>query len=243
VVGMPLAGAAASLGWRASWLAVPAVASIAALAMVRTRPPDQPSQRTADTAAAWQRPEVARFTAAELLANAAWASVLTYSGALLIESYGASRSTVALGLGVAAAAMVPGTFVGRRSATTATAGVLAALTVAQGCVVALLGAVRLTPGVTLSLLTVMAFVNGWRSVIASSLGMDTADDDKVAAMSLRASANQFGYLLGAGAGAVALTIGGFAALGATLAGLFALGAALHAGPGLGRMPVPAESAV
>jgi len=76
-------------------------------------------------------------------------------------------------------------------------------------------------------LTVMAFVNGWRSVIASSLGMDAAADDKVAVMSMRASANQFGYLLGAATGAVALTLGGFAALGAALAGLFALGAALH----------------
>ena len=35
----------------------------------------------------------------ELLANAAWASVLTYSGALLLESYAISASAVAVGLG------------------------------------------------------------------------------------------------------------------------------------------------
>ena len=66
-------------------------------------------------AAAWRRPDVARFTAGELLANAAWAGVLTYSGSLLIESYSASRGLVSAGLGIAAAAMVPGTFVGRRA--------------------------------------------------------------------------------------------------------------------------------
>jgi predicted MFS family arabinose efflux permease len=56
---------------------------------------------------------------------------------------------------------------------------------------------------------------------------------------LRASANQFGYLLGAAAGALALTVGGFAALGAVLAALFLLGAALHLPAALERLPVPA----
>jgi predicted MFS family arabinose efflux permease len=238
VVGMPVAGAVSALGWRATWL-VAAAAALGALALVRLRPADRPSQRTGDAAGAWRRPEVARFTTAELLANAAWASVLTYSGALLIESYGASRTTVALGLGIVAAGMVPGTFVGRRSAPRATTDLLVALTLAQGCAVALLGAVRPTAGLTLVVLTEMAFVNGWRSVIASSLGMDTAADDKVAVMSMRASANQFGYLLGAAAGALALTIGGFAALGVALATLFVLGAFLHYGPVLNRLPVPA----
>jgi predicted MFS family arabinose efflux permease len=239
VVGMPIAGVASSLGWRASWLAVPAAAAIAALGLVRLRPVDPPSQRTSDATAAWRRPAVARFAFAELLANAAWASVLTYSGALLIETYDASRATVAIGLGITAAAMVPGTFVGRRSAPAATTDLLVALTISQGCVVAVLGAERPGAGVTLGLLSAMAFTNGWRSVIASSLGMDAADDDKVAVMSMRAAANQFGYLLGAAAGALALTLGGFAAMGAALAGLFALGAFVHRWPVLEPVPVPA----
>ena len=191
-----------------------------------------------DTVFSW-RPAVARFTAAELLANAGWASVLTYSGALLVESYDASRATVALGLGITAAAMVPGTFVGRRSAPAATTTLLVVLTISQGCTVALLGAVRPGAGITLCLLAAMAFTNGWRSVIASSLGMDAAADDKVAVMSMRAGANQFGYLLGAAAGALALTVGGFPALGAALAGLFALGAFVHRWPMLDPVPVPA----
>jgi len=230
VVGMPLAGLAASAGWRVAWVVVAAGAALIALALLRLRPADAPSERLSDATVAWRRPEVARFTLAELLANAAWASVLTYSGALLIESYGASRGTVALGLGLVAAAMVPGTFVGRRVVASATATQLANLTIAQGCAVAVLGVVRPAPGLTLAVLALMAFTNGCRSVLASSLGMDTASDDKVAVMSLRASANQFGYLLGAAAGALALPLGGFAALGVVLAGLFATGALLHVTP-------------
>jgi predicted MFS family arabinose efflux permease len=49
-------------------------------------------------------------------------------------------------------------------------------------------------------------------------------------MSMRAAANQFGYLLGAGAGGLPLAAGGFGALGATFAGLFVLGAMLHVAP-------------
>jgi predicted MFS family arabinose efflux permease len=168
-----------------------------------------------------------RFTGGEFLANAAWAGMLTYSGALLIESYGATRATVALGLGVVAAAMVPGTFLGRRSVERATPERLAALTLMQACAVVVLGALRPAAGLTLAVLTVMAFTNGWRSIIAGGLGMGSAPDDKVAVMSLRAAANQFGYLLGAAAGGLALATGGFVAFGGALSALFVLGALLH----------------
>ena len=227
VLGMPLVGLADGGGWRVAWLAVPALAALGALGLLRLRPHDAGSQRTGFAVAAWRRPEVARFATAELLANAAWASVLTFCGALLIESYGTSRTSVTLGLGVMAAAMVPGTLMGRRTAPTATRVQLAALTIVQAGLVSLLGMLRAAPGVTLSLLTVMAFMNGWRSVLASSIGMDAAADDRVAVMAMRAAANQFGYLLGAAAGALALGIGGFAALGIALAVLFLLGAGLH----------------
>ena len=69
-----------------------------------------------------------------------------------------------------------------------------------------------------------------KTLTVSSIGMDAASDDKVAVMSMRASANQFGYLVGAAAGALALPLGGFAALGVVLAGLFAAGAILHVTP-------------
>lgn len=227
IVGMPVVGAVANYGWRAAWLAVPAVAGLVALALLRLRPGDARSRRSGGGVALWRRPDVARFAGGELLANAAWASVLTYSGALLLESYSTSPAVVALGLGLVAAAMLPGTFTARRRAAHATSGLLAGLTAFQGAAVLALGAVRPGVGVTLALLAVMAFVNGRRSMVASALGMDAAPEDRVAVMSMRAAANQFGYLLGAGVGGLALAAGGFEALGVTLSAMFVTAALIH----------------
>ena len=94
--------------------------------------------------------------------------------------------------------------------------------------------VRPSVALTLAVMCAMAFVNGWRSMIASSLGMDTAPEDKVAVMSMRAAANQFGYLLGAAAGGLALAAAGFAGLGVTLAAMFAAAVLVH-------LPAPALS--
>jgi predicted MFS family arabinose efflux permease len=227
IAGMPVVGAAASLHWRAAWIAVPTFFALLALTLVRLRPADAPSRRTGDSAGAWRRPDVARFAAGELLANAAWASVLTYGGALLLTSYALSPAVVALGLGAMAVAMVPGTFTARRRVARATPGLLTALTLLQGVAVVLLCAVRPAAVLTLALLAAMAFVNGSRSMIASALGMDTAPDDKVAVMAVRAAANQFGYLLGAAAGGLALALAGFTGLGVVLAAMFAAAVLVH----------------
>jgi predicted MFS family arabinose efflux permease len=242
IVGMPVVGLVEGAGWRVSFLAVPAVAALVTLGLLLARPADAASGRTADAVAAWRRPDVARFTGGELLANAAWASVLTYSGALLLESYDISAATAALGLGIIAAAMLPGTFAARRHAAHASPALLAALTAFQACAVVAVCAARPSAVVTLGLLAVMAFVNGSRSMLAGALGMDRAPDDKVAVMSMRAAANQFGYLIGAAAGGLALALGGFALLGATLAAMFLAGALVHVperAPAAAPAPAPA----
>ena len=227
IAGMPVVGAVAGVDWRAAWLAVPTLVGIFTLLLVRLRPADAPSRRTGHAVGAWRRPEVARFAAGELLANAAWASVLTYCGALLLESYALSPAAVAFGLGAMAVAMVPGTFTARRRAAGATPALLTGLTAFQGGAVLMLGAVGPAAAVTLGVLGTMAFVNGWRSMIASALGMDAAPEDKIAVMSMRAAANQFGYLLGAAAGGVALALAGFTGLGVALAGMFAAAVLIH----------------
>jgi predicted MFS family arabinose efflux permease len=236
IAGMPVAGLVADVHWRATWVAVPTVAALAALALVRLRPADPPSSRTGGAIGAWRRPDVARFTTGELLANAAWASVLTYVGALLLASYDVSPVIVAVGLGATAAAMVPGTFTARRHAVAPTRALLVALTAYQAAAVLVLGAVRPAVAVSLLVLASMAFVNGWRSMVASAFGMDTAPEDKVAVMSMRAAANQFGYLLGAAAGGAALALAGFAGLGVALAAMFAAAVLAHAPA---RLPRPA----
>jgi predicted MFS family arabinose efflux permease len=227
IAGMPVVGVVAGIDWRVAWLAVPTVVALVTFVLVRRRPADPPSRRTGESVGVWRRPEVARFAFAELLANAAWASVLTYSGALLLSSYDISPVVVALGLGAMATAMLPGTFTARRSAARMTPARLAALTVFQGGAVVVLGTVRPTVALTLAVLAVMAFVNGWRSLAASSLGMDTAPQDKVATMSMRAAANQFGYLLGAAAGGLALAAAGPSGLGITLGAMFLIAGLVH----------------
>ena len=123
--------------------------------------------------------------------------------------------------------MVPGAFTGRGAAARPTPALLTGLTAIQGCAVLVLGTVRPTPALTLAVFTVMAFVNGRRSMVASAFGMDTAPQDAVAVMSMRAAANQFGYLLGAAAGGLALAAGGFPALGAVLAAMFGVAVLVH----------------
>ena len=242
IVGMPVIGVVAEHGWRWAFVAVPAVSGLVALALVCLRPPEASSRRTGEAVSAWRRPDVARFALGELLANAAWAAVLTYAGALLFESYSISSTIVALSLGLMATAMLPGAFGARRRAANPTRGLLAGVTAFQGVAVLALGAVRIDVAVTVAVLATMAFVNGRRTMVASALGMDTASEDRVAVMSLRAAANQFGYLLGAAAGGLALALGGFSLLGITLAGLFLTAALIHVPPPIGTpRAIPQEA--
>src|SRR5215213_7758959 len=242
IAGMPVVGAVADVSWRAAWL-IPTVAALAAVGIVRRRPADRASSRAPGRLGAWRDPDVARFATGELLANAAWASVLTYAGALLLESYDLTPAVVALALGAMAAAMVPGTFLARRHAARATPALLATLTTFQAGAVVVLGGMRPAAAVTLAVLAAMAFVNGWRSMVASALGMDAAPQDRVVVMSTRAAANQFGYLLGAAAGGLALAVAGFAGLGIALGCLFAAAVLVHV-PALlpGGPPVAPEGA-
>ena len=242
IAGMPVVGAVAELGWRATLIAVPGATALVVLALVRLRPADPPTRRASGAARSWRRPDVARFTVGELFANAAWASVLTYVGALLLASYDLAAPVVALGLGLTAAAMLPGTFAARRHTRRATPGLLTALTAFQGGAVVVLGTLRPAAALTLGVLAVMAFVNGWRSMVASALGMSTAPEDKVAVMSMRAAANQFGYLLGAAAGGLALTLAGFAGLGLALGALFLAAAVVHTPAIVGRTTPAAQAA-
>jgi predicted MFS family arabinose efflux permease len=64
--------------------------------------------------------------------------------------------------------------------------------------------------------------------------MGTAPEDKVAVMAMRAAANQFGYLLGAAAGGLALALAGFSGLGVALAALFLVAVAIQM-PALGAV--------
>jgi DHA1 family inner membrane transport protein len=233
VAGMPLTGVISQLDWRYAWLAVPLGASVVALAAVALRParaarrPRAAQATPAAMAPVWRRPPVARWAIGELMAYSAWGATLVYAGALFIQSYGLSTAQTGVLLGAAALGYFPGTLLARRHAERHARTLLVALGLTAAAGTALLGLARPSPTASLVLFAACMAAIGGRTIAGSAFGLDAASDQRVAVMSLRAAAVQFGYLLGAASGGAALAAGGYGLLGATLGVLFLLGAAPH----------------
>ena len=225
VAGMPIVGAVEAVDWRLCWVVVPLASAVVAVLAVRARRPDPP----ATAAVAWRsllrRGPVAGWAVGELLAFAGWGGTLVYAGALFVESHGLSPRDTGVLLGIAALAYFPGTLLARRHVETSPRALLIGLGVAAAVTVAVFGLVR--PAAWFSWLVFAASVGlaGGRAIAGSAFGLDSAPDERVAVMAVRAAATQFGYLLGAGLGGLALAVGGYGVLGAVLGALF-LGAVL-----------------
>ncbi len=108
IVGIPITGALAGVGWRWALLVVPFVSATLALVAVRSRQKDPPSGAGAGVGALWRRPGVAGWALGEFHAYSAWSATLVFSGALFIESYRATPRMTGLLLAMGAAAYVPG---------------------------------------------------------------------------------------------------------------------------------------
>src|SRR5215212_1445063 len=218
IVGMPVIGVLGGASWRLAWLAVPFAASLLALLAVATRRADQPTESGRGTLQLLRHNRaVAGWALGELLAFSAWAGTLVFAGALFVESYDASPAAAGLVLGLAAVAYLPGNFLARRW--TGAAGRLA--------LVAVFGGYRPALWASGLLLGLLAFAGGARTIVGSAYGLEVCVRRRVLAMRLRAAASQFGYLVGAVAGGVALAAGGYGALGLAFAALFALAAFPH----------------
>jgi MFS transporter, DHA1 family, inner membrane transport protein len=226
IVGMPLIGLVGEHNWRYGWLALPLVAAVAAAALVAP---------LAATPAVRIRPTrtrvvlgdrvLVRWLASELLANAAWAGTLVFSGALYSESYGTSAGMAGLLLAVAACAYVAGNLTCRRLARHEPRRVLVVLAALLAITTGLFGIVRVDALLTTALFSSAAFVAGGRTLIASGFALETAPDLRPAVTSLRAATMQFGYFVGSMAGGLALAVGGYSALGATMGAFFLSAAA------------------
>ena len=228
VAGMPLIGMSADLGWRYAWLGVPLAAGVAGLVAVGSRAPEQPAGAPAPRAypLRWDA-KLAGWAVGELLGYAAWAGTLVYAGALLVESYGAAPGTVGLVLGAAAIAAFPGNFLVRRWLASSSRELLVVLGLGAAAITVLFGTVR--PGLVISALifTLLVLIASTRTVAGSTFALYVTPERRLAVMGMRASTGQLGYLLGAGAGGVALAAGGYPLLCITLAGMFVLGATPH----------------
>jgi MFS transporter, DHA1 family, inner membrane transport protein len=114
IVGLPVVGALANVGWRWALLVVPLSSAVLALVAVRSRPKDAPSGSGAGIRAIWHEPAVAGWALGEFLAYSAWSATLVFSGALFVEAYGATPRTTGALLALGAAAYVPGGLLARR---------------------------------------------------------------------------------------------------------------------------------
>ena len=228
IVGMPVIGAVSGATWRWAWIAVPFAASVLASAVVaRFAPRSSPSAPEVGARSLFRESSLAVWATAELLAFTAWTGILVYAGALLVESYGATVGITGTVLGAIALPYVPGNFLFRRWLDRSARELMIGLSLAGAVLVALIGMVRPSLLVSGALLASFAFVNGGRTIAGSFLGLQLAPESRVAAMGLRTAANQFGYLLGAAVGGVALSLGGYRALGLALAVCLLAVSALH----------------
>ena len=231
IVGMPAVAVTATASWRMAWLAVPLLSSLVALAAVALLRPTRPAvDQLHDAAVHAGERGIAAWAIGETLLFAAWGGTLVYAGALLRESYAISLSQTGLALGAAAAAYLPGTFLARRWAETSARRLLVASGSAAALLTAVFGLVRPTVAFSVAVFAALAFVAAARTFAGSAHAVQATAKRRAAMTSARAAAMQFGYLLGAGLGALALNAGGYGALGAMLAGLFALTVVPHLPP-------------
>jgi MFS transporter, DHA1 family, inner membrane transport protein len=244
IVGMPVAGAVAEASWRYAWLAVPALASLVALAALAMRPRDTAVRTTADEPSLWAYRGTRAWALGELFAYGGWAGTLVFVGALLIDSYRTSTTAVGIVLAVVAAAYVPGNFLARRWVDRGVGLLLVVGGAVSAVGVAVLGIARPSLWFSAAVLAALAFVAGGRTLAGSSRGLSLAPSCRLGSMGVRTAAVQYGYLLGAAVGGAALASGGYRALGAALAALFAVSVVLHATAlpgGLRREPAVSDA--
>ena len=175
IVGMPLAGVLGEHSWRYAWLALPFAAALVAAALVASRRGERPSPVPLVPArAALADATVARWLAAELLANAAWAGTLVYAGALFAQSYGTSGGETGCLLALAAVAYVAGNLASRRLVGTEAQPTLLAFTLVLALLDAVFGLAR--PGVAVSsaLLAGASLAAGGRTLVTSSFALGLA---------------------------------------------------------------------
>jgi predicted MFS family arabinose efflux permease len=221
IVGMPLIGAVAEVNWRLAFVAFPLPAAFLVGVAVVRRPADQPLMGARGSLAGFLgRVEARRWALSELLANSAWAGTLVFSGALFTERFGMSTAATGLALaGVAAAFLVGNQFAGRADPRRARRAMLEG-SMGAAVFVALTWALTPSVGTTLLLFAAAAFVAATRTVAGTVYGFQVSGDLGHEVGSIRAVANQLGYLIGSVLGGLALALGGFSALAVVFGGLF-----------------------
>lgn len=229
IVGQPVAGTVAEVHWRWAWVAVPLAASVIALGAVALRATSRSEEDVfdCDPAGLWRLGGMRAWAVGELAAFSAWAGILVFSGAFFIETYGVGVGVTGLVLGLVAAAYLPGNFLSRRMLVRDTATPLLGSAVSLAVVAIVFGTVR--PGVVFStvMLGLLAFFAGARTIAGATAGLQISAGRRLAAMSVRTSVLQFGYLIGTATGGLVIPVWGYAGMGWTFAGFFLVAGSVH----------------
>lgn len=228
IVGMPLIGAVSEVHWRLAFLALPLPAALLALAALAARPThDSEALPGATLTRLLREPGALAWATGELLANAAWAGTLVFSGALFVDHHGASAEVTGILLSLVAVAYLAGNqLAGRRTGPNLRRALVRA-DLGAGVGVLLLWAVAPTIAVTVVIFCAAASAAAARTLWGTSYGFVIAGERKLEAGAVRAVATQLGYLIGSLLGGLALAVGGYALMGPVFAALFAAAALPH----------------
>lgn len=238
IVATLAAGLLADTSWRIAWLVVPLAAAMLAAGTVATRPRGEPIPAARTGIPLRQTPGVPGWAIGELLAYSAWSGVPVYAGALLIESYGASPAVAAVAIGACASAFLAGNLLARRWVDDRPRPMLVGLSLTLAATAAVFAGARVDARLTVVLLVALGLLAGARALTGSALGLALSPQRSVAVMGVRTTAQQTGYLVGAGLGGLAIAVAGYTGLAFLLSTLFLFSGLPHA---LALTPAPAPA--
>lgn len=228
VLGQPVAGWVAGQDWRWAWIAVPFAAALVGLVAMALR--DRAiadAGQECDPLGLWRQPGIKNWATSELLAFTAWGGALVYAGAVFIEEYGVSVGSTGIILGIGAALYLPGNWLGRRLLESGSGLLLVGFSGAAGAMVVLYNTGHLALWIAMVCFALAVFFAGGRTIGGAALGLQISDGRRLAAMSVRTGAGQFGYLLGAAIGGLLLEARGYPGMAWGFGILFALAGIIH----------------
>jgi len=221
IVGMPTIGWVAETDWRLAFLAVPLPAAVVTMGLLAAIPGGEPELRAAPSLLRLLRaPRAGWWAIGELLAMSAWAGTLVFSGALFIETYGASARLTGIVLATVAAAYLAGNILGGRMRGACARRALAWSNVGAAVAVALTWIVTPHLLVTVALFGLAAAIVAARTVTGTTYGFVLGGERKLEVGAARAALTHVGYLAGSLLGGAALAVGGGAAVGIAFGSLF-----------------------
>lgn len=228
IVGQPIAGLVAGQSWRWAWIAVPFAAAVVGLIAVFARDHGiSDTGQECDPVGLWKQPGIKRWAISELLAFTAWGGALVYAGAVFIEVYEVSVGLTGVVLGVGAAFYLPGNWLGRRLLDRNGRLLLVGSSLAAAAMIVVYSTGESPLWFAVGGFAIAVFFAGGRTIAGAALGLQVARGRRLAAMSVRTGAGQFGYLLGSAIGGGLLGLGGFPTMAWGFGVVFVVAGLLH----------------